>query len=163
LRLAEKQLLAHGIDLVKSDRGGNVTCHNPGQLVVYPILNLGRWKQDLHWYAHALEEVLIRTLSCYQLRAGRKARYPGVWLGNKKIAAVGLLVRRWITGHGLALNINNQIELFDLIVPCGVQEFGVTSMAEEGVSVGLVDVRNTIKSQFQRQFDCQLEKILKLQ
>ena len=106
------ELAEAGVEFVESDRGGNVTCHNPGQLVGYPILNLVRWRQDVHWYVDRLEEVLIRTLAEYGVQAGRKARYTGVWVGNCKITAIGVSVRHWITGHGFALNVGNDLALF---------------------------------------------------
>jgi len=121
-------LQSAGVEFIESDRGGNVTCHNPGQLVGYPVLDLSQWRQDVHWYVNRLEEVLIRTAAAYDLVAGRKARYTGVWIGNQKIAAIGVSVRRWITGHGFALNVQNDLELFQAIVPCGIEEFGVTSL-----------------------------------
>ena len=147
------ELAEAGVEFVESDRGGNVTCHNPGQLVGYPILNLVRWRQDVHWYVDRLEEVLIRSLAEYGVSAGRKARYTGVWVGNRKIAAIGVSVRHWITGHGFALNVSNDLALFRSIVPCGIEEFGVTSLQRLGVDVTLQEIAVCLSNQFCEVFD----------
>lgn len=127
-----------GIEVHPCDRGGKTTCHNPGQLVGYPVLNLARWRKDVHWYLRALEQVMIESLRCYGLSAGRRPEYTGAWLGDKKIAAIGVAVRQWITRHGFALNVNNDLSLFRTIVPCGIREFGVTSLHEAGVPAASV-------------------------
>ena len=158
LQVTPDVLRMQGIELVNTDRGGNVTCHNPGQLVGYPILNLCRWNQDVHWYVHALEEVIIRTLAHYGLQAGRKTKYTGVWLYDEKIAAIGVSIRQWVTGHGFALNINNDLDLFRAIVPCGIREFGVTSLDKAGVVVGAEAVSSVIAQEFERVFDCGLDR-----
>ena len=145
-----------GAPVIQVSRGGSVTCHNPGQLVAYPILNLNRWHTDVHWYVRTLEDVLIRTLAHYRLVAGRKARYTGVWLQDEKVAAIGVSVRRWITGHGFALNVNNDLRLFERIVPCGIREFGVTSLARQGLEASLADVADVVAGQFSACFDCEL-------
>lgn len=123
----------HGVPVIHTNRGGDITCHNPGQLVCYPILNLKKWKPDVHWYVRTVEDWMIRSLKRVGIRAGRKAVYTGVWAGNQKIAAVGVGVRRWITFHGTALNVCNDLSLFSRIVPCGITEFGVTSIEQQGV------------------------------
>ena len=145
-----------GVPMVDAGRGGNVTCHNPGQLVVYPVLDLGAWKKDVVWYVRSLEEVVIRTLATYGLHAGRKPRYTGVWLGDEKIAAIGVSVRRWVTGHGLALNVDNDLALFEAIVPCGIREFGVTNMVRAGVRADLAAVRARLADAFVSVFACAL-------
>lgn len=142
------ELQAAGVEFIESDRGGNVTCHNPGQLVGYPVIDLSRWQQDVHWYVNQLEEVLIRTLKTYDIIAGRKAQYTGVWVGNRKIAAIGVSVRHWITGHGFALNVQNDLNLFRAIVPCGIQEFGVTNMEKQGALISLQEVARDLANQF---------------
>lgn len=134
------ELQAAGVEFVECDRGGNITCHNPGQIVGYPILNLNQWREDVHWYVEQLEEVLIRTLETYGIHAGRKARYTGVWVGNRKIAAIDVSVRHWITGHSFALNVQNDLSLFQTIVHCGIEEFSVTSLQRQGVSAGTREV-----------------------
>jgi lipoyl(octanoyl) transferase len=154
LLLAPDRLAAAGITVVASDRGGNITGHNPGQLVGYPVLDLRHWRQDVHWYADRLEEVIIRTLATFGLKAGRKAKYTGVWLDDEKIAAIGLTVRQWITGHGFALNIDNDLGIFDGIVPCGIREFGVTSLSRSGVAADRPAVIAALTAAFAEVFDC---------
>lgn len=150
-------LQSAGIELVESDRGGNVTCHNPGQLVGYPIFNLNKWQEDVHWYVEQVEEVLIRTLCELGIVAGRKARYTGVWVDNRKIAAIGVSVRRWITGHGFALNVQNELNLFQAIVPCGIAEFGVTSLQDQGVSIEVPGAAQCVARMFSEVFEASFE------
>ncbi|MEG6584357.1 lipoyl(octanoyl) transferase LipB [Dendrosporobacter sp. 1207_IL3150] len=145
-----------GIAVVNTSRGGDVTCHSPGQLVGYPVMNLGNWQRDVHSYVNLLEELLIRVLARYGLRAGRKASYTGVWLNDEKVAAIGVAVRRWITYHGFALNINNNLELFNQIVPCGIHEFGVTSLAKNGVNTEFGQIINTLINEFSIVFGCSM-------
>lgn len=149
-------LTAQGVDIVFTDRGGNITCHNPGQIVGYPVLNLHKWKPDVHWYVHAIEEVIIKTLAYNGLRTGRKARYTGVWLEDEKIAAIGISVKQWVTGHGFALNVDNNLELFHTIMPCGIREFGVTSIAKAGIETSIVEMKDRIATEFSRVFQCEL-------
>ena len=156
LRASVAGLQSAGVAFVETDRGGNITCHNPGQLVGYPILNLSSWQEDVHWYVEQLEEVLIRTAARYGIVAGRKARYTGVWAGNRKLAAIGVSVRRWITGHGFALNVNNDLSLFQQIVPCGIAEFGVTSLQTAGVDVSVAEVAARIQTEFTALFEAEL-------
>lgn len=153
------ELKLQGVDVINTDRGGNITCHNPGQLIGYPVLNLTKWQQDVHWYVHMLEETLIRSLAKYGLSTGRKSRYSGVWLADKKIAAIGVSVRKWITGHGFALNVHNDLGLFGEIVPCGISEFGVTSMIDNCIGAEIMDVYGTVVSQFKKVFQCRLDEI----
>uniref|UniRef100_A0A0D9Y130 lipoyl(octanoyl) transferase n=1 Tax=Leersia perrieri TaxID=77586 RepID=A0A0D9Y130_9ORYZ len=113
------------------DRGGEVTYHGPGQLVMYPILNLRYHQMDLHWYFRSLEEVIIRALqSAFSIKASRVEGLTGVWVGNKKVAAIGIHVSRWIAYHGLALNVTTDLTPFQLIVPCGIKDRGVGSIKE---------------------------------
>jgi lipoyl(octanoyl) transferase len=158
LRMTDRELRSQGIDVVSTDRGGSITCHNPGQLVGYPVLHLDKWQKDVHWYVHMLEEVLIRTLAHYGLKAGRKARYTGVWLEDEKIAAIGVSVKQWVTGHGFAFNINNNLELFQVIIPCGIREFGVTSLQHAGVKATVDDVAAIITEEFADIFNCRLAR-----
>ena len=150
------ELKTAGVEFIESDRGGNVTCHNPGQIVGYPVMNLSRWREDVHWYVNQLEEVLIQTLKIYGVVAGRKAKYTGVWVGNRKIAAIGVSVRHWITGHGFALNIQNDLSLFQAIVPCGIQEFGVTNLHLQGAAIPLQQVAEDLSKQFSKVFAASL-------
>lgn len=111
------------IDIYRTERGGEVTYHGPGQLVMYPIINLRHHKMDLHWYLRALEEVVIRALwSTFSLTGSRIDGLTGVWVGNKKVAAIGVRVSRWITYHGLALNVTTDLTPFTRIVPCGISD-----------------------------------------
>ena len=117
-------------ELHRIERGGEVTYHCPGQLVAYPILNLKYYQQDLHWYLRQLEEVIIRVLSKYGLNGDRIPGLTGVWLEGKKIAAIGIKVRRWITMHGFAINVCPDLTGFGAIVPCGIRDKPVGSLAQ---------------------------------
>lgn len=127
---------SQGIQVVEIDRGGDVTYHGPGQLVGYPIFHLGERGNDSHGYLRDLEEVIIRALKHFHIQGERKAPYTGVWVGDVKIAAIGVKFNRgrqkrgYITNHGFALNVNTDLRYFNLIIPCGIQEYGVTSMKE---------------------------------
>jgi lipoyl(octanoyl) transferase len=124
----ERRLL--GIEMFETGRGGDVTYHGPGQLVGYPIIDLKPDRCDLHRYVRDLEEVLIRALRNYDIIAGRKEGLTGVWVKDEKIAAIGVRVSSgWITSHGFALNVDADLAFFDSIVPCGIREYGVTSIA----------------------------------
>lgn len=124
---AERRLL--GIELFETGRGGDVTYHGPGQLVGYPILDLKPDRKDLHRYVRDLEEMLIRMLAGYGVKGGRKPGMSGAWVGDEKVAAIGVRVSSgWITSHGFALNVGTDLGFFDAIVPCGIREYGVTSM-----------------------------------
>ncbi|KAF2309947.1 hypothetical protein P3X46_020932 [Hevea brasiliensis] len=116
-------------DVYRTERGGEVTYHGPGQLVMYPIINLRNHKMDLHWYLRALEEVVIRVLSAtFAIEASRVDGLTGVWVGDQKLAAIGIRVSHWITYHGLALNVTTNLKPFDWIVPCGIRNRKVGSI-----------------------------------
>ena len=117
-------------ELYRVERGGEVTYHCPGQIVVYPILNLRYYQQDLHWYLRQLEEVVIKVLALSNLTGERIEGLTGVWIEGRKVAAVGIKVSRWITMHGFALNVCPDLSGFDRIVPCGIADRSVGSMAE---------------------------------
>ncbi len=131
--LASTELLSQqGIDVVAINRGGEATVHNPGQLVGYPIFNLTRSRQDLHWFLRLLEQAVIDTLAHAGVASQRVDGLTGVWIGeSRKICAIGIHCSRWITSHGFALNVTNDLSLFDAIIPCGIRERGVTSLANE--------------------------------
>ncbi|KAJ9567495.1 hypothetical protein OSB04_003461 [Centaurea solstitialis] len=119
------------LPLYQTERGGEVTYHGPGQLVMYPIMNLRYQKMDLHWYLRSLEEVVIRVLSStFGLTASRVDGLTGVWVGDKKLAAIGIRVSRWLTYHGLALNVSTDLSPFNRIIPCGIRDRGVGSIKE---------------------------------
>ncbi len=148
-------LRREGVALVSTDRGGRATYHGPGQLVAYPIFKLPA--QDLHAYLWRLEETVIRVLEGYGLRADRDEAHPGVWLAGNKIAAIGLAVREGVTRHGVALNVAPHMAHFDLLVPCGIADHGVTSMARElGRAVDLEAVSRQFVLALGRAFDCQV-------
>jgi lipoic acid synthetase len=128
IKVPRDALEKEGISVIHIDRGGDVTYHGPGQLVCYPILDLKDRGRDVHQYVHDLEEVVIRTLDDYSIKAHRDTDYPGIWVGQEKICAMGIRVVHWITKHGFALNINNDLTPFSYINPCGITGRGVTSM-----------------------------------
>ena len=116
------------ISVYDIDRGGDITYHGPGQIVGYPIINLNDWEKDTHKYLRALEEILIKTCNVYGIHANRKPELTGVWIEDRKIAAIGIKVSRWITMHGFAFNVNTDLNLFNGIIPCGIKEKDVTSL-----------------------------------
>ena len=136
LPLPRGLLEQRGLELFEVERGGDVTLHAPGQLVAYPILDLSGWRRDLHWYLRRLEDVLIRALDRLGVPAGRNPGKTGVWTGlpgaPRKIASIGIHVKQWVTMHGLALNVTTDLSLFQLIVPCGIPDVVMTSVAAEG-------------------------------
>lgn len=131
LPIAPELLARRGIEVFEIERGGDVTYHGPGQLVAYPIFDLAAHQQDLHWFLRQLEEVLITALRQLGLPAERNAGYTGVWTRGRKIASIGIHVRQWVTWHGFALNVTTDLSAFDLIVPCGIQNVVMTSVAGE--------------------------------
>ncbi|QKG54333.1 lipoyl(octanoyl) transferase LipB [Hymenobacter sp. BRD67] len=160
LLLDEAALLAHGASFHRINRGGDITFHGPGQLVAYPVLDLENFRPDIHWYLRALEEAVIHTLATYGLRAGRIAGLTGVWLdweagaaNPRKICAMGVRCSRWVTLHGLALNVNTDLRYFGYIVPCGIADKAVTSLqAELGYAVPLAEVQERLLAGLLQQF-----------
>jgi lipoyl(octanoyl) transferase len=134
------------------ERGGEVTYHCPGQLVGYPILNLRRYRQDLHWYLRQLEEVLIRVLAHYGLQGERIPGFTGVWLEGRKVAAIGIKVSRWITMHGFSLNVCSDMRGFERIVPCGITDKPVASLAQWIPGIKCLEVRPYIAQCFAEVF-----------
>ncbi|MFQ6614148.1 MAG: lipoyl(octanoyl) transferase LipB [Fidelibacterota bacterium] len=141
------------------ERGGDVTFHGPGQLVAYPIFNLKHYRTSVSWYMRTLEEVIIRTVGAFGIEAERKPGLTGVWVDDEKIAALGVRLSRWVTMHGLALNVNPDLTYYDGIIPCGIREYGVTSMEKRiadcpsmtAVKRQLVSEFNTVFSRNTRQ------------
>lgn len=146
-------LTANGIAVEESGRGGDVTYHGPGQVVGYPILDL-REKPDLHLYLRNLEELMIRAVLDFGIEAGRKPGLTGIWVKDEKIGAIGVRVVRWITSHGFALNVNTDLRYFDMIVPCGIRNHGVTSMQKLlNREISLSDVQDSVARHFEKIFD----------
>ena len=124
-------LAARGVETHEVERGGDVTFHGPGQLVGYPIIDLGGYRQDLHWYLRRIEDALIATLAEFGISAEQRTGLTGVWTGGRKIASIGVHVKHWVTSHGFALNVSTDLSFFDLIVPCGIAGVEMTSIARE--------------------------------
>jgi lipoate-protein ligase B len=131
LPLSSEELARRGIEVFNVERGGDVTWHGPGQLVGYPILDLRAHREDLHWYLRTLEDVLIDSLEALGIPADRHPGRTGVWTAGRKIASIGVHVKRWVTYHGFALNVSNALEGFELIVPCGLHGVVMTSVQVE--------------------------------
>ena len=148
----ERTLL--GIQLFETGRGGDVTYHGPGQLVGYPILDLKPDRQDLHRYVRDIEETLMRALARFAVTGSRKPGLTGVWVGDDKIAAIGVRVSSgWITSHGFALNVATDLRFFDAIIPCGIREYGVTSLAHAtSRAPSLADVMEAVEAAFRDVF-----------
>ncbi|HQN61523.1 lipoyl(octanoyl) transferase LipB [Mesotoga prima] len=159
LLVDERELERLGVELRNTGRGGNITYHGPGQVVAYPVLNLGKWKKDLPWYVHSLEEVVIRVLEDYGIEAGRKPEYRGVWVKETKIAAVGIAVKRWFTMHGFALNVRVNKEHFKLINPCGIKDYTIASMDDFVDSVDLHEIIESVEEKFSLVFKSKLIEV----
>jgi lipoyl(octanoyl) transferase len=148
-------LQSKGVELFEVERGGDVTFHGPGQLVGYPIIDLKRHREDLHWYLRKIEEALINTLADFAIPGERNTAYTGVWTRGRKIASIGVHAREWVTWHGFALNVTTDLSYFDLIVPCGINGVVMTSIARElGLEqVSIQDVRDRVSAKFAEAFD----------
>lgn len=155
LLAGEEILRRAGISFYPTDRGGDITYHGPGQLVGYPILDLRDWKRDVVGYVRAVEQVIIDTLADFGISAGRIPKLTGVWVEERKIAAIGVHLSRWVTSHGFALNVSTDLNYFQYIVPCGLTK-PVTSMAQLGVAVDLHEVSQRLAGHFGRVFDCKM-------
>lgn len=147
-------LAEHGIELFEVERGGDVTFHGPGQLVGYPIIDLKRHRQDLHWYLRQLEQALINALAKYGIAGERNSGYTGVWTAGRKIVSIGVHARDWVTWHGFALNVTTDLSYFDLIVPCGISGVVMTSISEEtgAAEISSEDVASTVSNAFAEAF-----------
>ena len=150
---SEEYLKKNKISVYEIDRGGDITYHGPGQIVGYPIIDLTAWKQDTHLYLRSLEEVIILTCNDFGLQAGRIDKLTGVWVENRKIAAIGIKVSRWITMHGFAFNVNTDLSLFKGIVPCGISDKSVTSLQKElKLKLDVNNVKDKIIENFKKVF-----------
>jgi len=146
-------IAARGIEIHETGRGGDITYHGPGQIVGYPIIDLNPDRRDVHKYVRDLEEVLMRTAGDYGIEAGRVEGLTGVWVGREKLAAIGVRIARWVTSHGFALNVTTDLDGFQLIVPCGIADRGVTSFARLlGRNLELGEVQDRIAAHFCRVF-----------
>jgi lipoate-protein ligase B len=128
LLISDVERQVHGVALVEVDRGGDITYHGPGQLVGYPIFDLTDHRKDLHWYLREIEACLIELLAEWNIVGSRFPPHTGVWVEEEKIAAIGIKAKGWVTMHGFALNVSPRLADFDWIVPCGIRDYGVTSM-----------------------------------
>ncbi|MBJ24567.1 MAG: lipoyl(octanoyl) transferase [Flavobacteriaceae bacterium] len=154
-----ESLIEKDIEFFKTNRGGDITFHGPGQVVVYPILDLDNFFTDIHKYLRTLEEVIITTLLDYGISGFRISGQTGVWVGNdkfspKKICAFGVRASRWVTMHGMSLNVNTNLDYFNNIIPCGINDKGVTSMKEElGKKILLSEVKKSVTKHFINLFE----------
>ncbi|MEN9216762.1 MAG: lipoyl(octanoyl) transferase LipB [Gloeomargarita sp. HHBFW_bins_162] len=139
-----------GIDipLYRTERGGEVTYHGPGQVVAYPILRLKNYGLDVHQYVRCLEQIVLNVLQEYGIAAERKVGYTGVWVGEVKVAAIGIKVRRGVTMHGVAVNVSTDLRAFSRIVPCGIRDYGVGNVTQFCPEINLSDVRAGLIRQF---------------
>jgi lipoyl(octanoyl) transferase len=144
-----ERLSTLGVEVVETGRGGDVTYHGPGQLVAYPIIDLRPDRQDVHRYVRDLEAVMIAVCGAYGVASARVAGLSGTWVGERKIGAIGVRISRWITSHGLAFNVDTDLSYFDLIVPCGIADRGVTSLVRElGRPVTVTDAADQLVDAF---------------
>ncbi len=154
LLVSPQKLTDEKIDLFEIDRGGDITYHGPGQIVGYPIIKLDDLYQDIHRYLRELEEVIIQTLISYGVRGERHPKFTGVWVGNEKIAAIGIKVSRWVTMHGFAFNINTDLNYFGKIIPCGISDKGVTSLEKIlGQKQSIEEVKKNLMDNFMKIFN----------
>ena len=149
----DSDLIDARFPVFKTGRGGQFTYHGPGQRVAYVMLNLKNRKADVRAFVCDLEEWLIKTLADFNVKGERIPGRVGIWVKQNKIAAIGVRVRKWVTFHGISLNVDPDLSHFDGIVPCGIREFGVTSLAELGLPVSMADVDVALKNNFSRVFD----------
>ncbi|HVF90350.1 MAG TPA: lipoyl(octanoyl) transferase LipB [Blastocatellia bacterium] len=149
-----ERLRSLSIEVHETGRGGDVTYHGPGQMVGYPIVNLKPDRCDVHRYVRDIEEVLIRAIGDFGIRGERIAGLTGVWVGNEKVAAIGVRIARWITSHGFALNVNTDLDYFRLIVPCGITDKGVTSLSRLlGGKIDMGEVASRVSRRFGEVFE----------
>ena len=163
LLIDDSVLNKNNIEFVRTNRGGDITFHGPGQLVVYPIFDLDNFFTDIHKYLRLMEDVIILTLKKYNIIAERVDGETGVWINSKtpypeKICAMGIRASRWVTMHGLALNINTDLSYFDNIIPCGIRQKGITSMKKVlNKKISIKEVQSVIQFYFQKVFDAKLK------
>lgn len=151
---------ARGIDVQRTDRGGDVTYHGPKQLVIYPIFDVSKLGKDLHKWLRDLEETILCVLADLGLEGYRFHPNTGVWVHGKKVAAIGIKVSRWVSLHGIALNCDNDLEPFSSIIPCGIRDYGVTSLsAETGRRITIEDAKPLVVEAFRKVFGVEFEEL----
>jgi lipoyl(octanoyl) transferase len=149
-----EQLAARGVEVFETGRGGDVTYHGPGQIVGYPVIDLNPDRRDVHKYVRDLEEVMMRVCADYGVVAGRSKGFSGAWVGDAKIGAIGVRISRWVTSHGFAFNVTTDVDFFNLIVPCGISDRGVTSLSKEiGRPAEIAEVENHFVDHFGAVFE----------
>jgi len=163
LLASEHVLRQKGVEFFETSRGGDVTYHGPGQIVAYPILNLGVIRRDVVWYVRMLEEAMIRATAEFGIEAGREAEKTGVWVGrgksSEKLAAIGVHISRWVTSHGLAYNVSTDLRNFELIVPCGIADRKATSLEKVlGRRVDLAEVKPKLAKHLGEVFGLELQQ-----
>lgn len=143
-------LASQGIEMIPINRGGDITAHNPGQLIGYPLFNLSEFREDLHWFLRSIEDIIMQVLEEYGIASGRVEGKTGVWIEEeRKICAIGLHCSRWVTSHGFALNVNNDLSIFDWIIPCGIPDKDVTSIHRElGKSIDMEDLKEKCRKAY---------------
>jgi lipoyl(octanoyl) transferase len=164
LLASEHVLRQKGVEFFETSRGGDVTYHGPGQIVAYPILNLGAIRRDVVWYVRQLEEAMIRATAEFGIVAGREEGKTGVWVGenkkSEKLAAIGVHISRWITSHGLAYNVSTDLRNFELIVPCGIADRRATSLEKLlGRSIAAKEIKPKLASHLGEVFGLELQEI----
>ena len=148
------------VQVIETDRGGQITYHGPGQLIGYPIINLNQFKKSVSWYMRTLEEVIIETLKNFSIISDRKDGMTGVWVEDEKICAMGVRLARWVSMHGFALNINPDMNYYNGMIPCGIQEYGITSMNDVlNKNVDLYNVMEEFSINFLNLFERYNEEI----
>ncbi len=153
LVLSRELLEANGYEVFDVDRGGDVTYHGPGQLVGYPIVRLEDFREDLGWYMRTIEEMIIRAIGRYGMSGARRPGMSGVWCDDRKICAIGVRASRWVTMHGFALNVTTDLARFSAIVPCGIADYGVTSILQEtGVAHALPEIAAAVVAEWDGAF-----------
>lgn len=159
LLLSLEEYAERGIEVFETERGGDVTYHGPGQLVIYPIFRVSEFGRDLHKWLRDLEETILLTTSRFGILGRRFPPHTGVWVGNRKIAAIGIKVRRWTSMHGIALNCDGELSAFETIVPCGIDGYGVTSLTQEvGRQVSVAHAMEAVAESFESVFGLRLNR-----
>ncbi len=158
LLATEEELRDGNVSVFKIDRGGDITYHGPGQIVCYPIIDLNNYYLDIHRYMRDLEEVVIRTLDQFGIKAHREPEYTGVWVDSEKICAIGVKVSRWVTMHGFAFNVNTDLSYFGRIIPCGIFHKGVTSLSQLlERTIDISEVKKVVAEKFAEVFQTEIE------